>query len=390
MLTFQWQVNWWRADRRHQRHVFRLRRPFPSPDYLSARFARRFFSFFSSNAEPDPRLEICVTSSYTCTYTPQLPPATTKYGFWSLDHATTSPLNFSLPFTPFEPCGAVFMINSKIHLKKNSSNEYFKAILHYFRVLFTLGLYNGRLVNALIFFFVALAEIQVAVLSVLNLPRQAFLATCRIGHCCVCSPLLFASERLRDSLGDSPTYSEQKPKSVTMLPGNPKCRMTSCWMASLGFVYGLLLGNCGYQTDWKKDLLPKRNRSPLAILAWCARQNYKLVLREKFSFWPSATRSLVLEYLRWRINVKLQTVSYYCHLERSTEVREIIISAGNLESTYPTRLRQDIPRTEQIAVAREFFRASCALNDLITGSESLYPMFQRSMVRATDQNYSPS
>ena len=90
------------------------------------------------------------------------------------------------------------MMNSKIHLKKNSSNEYFKAILHYFRVLFTLGLYNGRLMNALIFFFVALAEIQVAVLSVLNLPRQGFLATCRIGHCCVCSPLLFASERLRD------------------------------------------------------------------------------------------------------------------------------------------------------------------------------------------------
>ena len=27
--------------------------------------------------------------------------------------------------------------------------------------------------------------------------------------------------------------------------------MTSCWMASLGFVYGLLLGNCEYQTDRK-------------------------------------------------------------------------------------------------------------------------------------------
>ena len=379
MLTFQWQVNWWRADRRHQRHVSRLRRPFPSPDYLSARFARRFFSLFSSNAEPDPRLEICVTSSYTCTYTPQLPPATTKYGFWSLDHATTSPLNFSLPFTLFEPCGAVFMMNSKIHFRKNSSNKYFKAILYYFHVLFTLGLYNGCSMNALIFFFVALAEVQVVALSVLNLPRQGFLATCRIGHCCVCSPLLFASE----ILCDSPTYNKQRmnKKSLALLPRNPKCTMTSCWMASLGFVYGLLLGNCGYQTDWKKDLWPKRNRSPLAILAWCAQQNYKLAPREKFSFWPSATWSLVLEHLRWRINVKLQTVSYYCHLERSTEAREIKISSGNLESTYPTRLRQDIPRTEQIAVAREFFRASCALNDL---------MFQRSMVRATDQNYSPS
>ena len=42
--------------------------------------------------------------------------------------------NFSLPFTMFEPCGAVFIMNSKIHLKKNSSNEYFKTISHYFRV----------------------------------------------------------------------------------------------------------------------------------------------------------------------------------------------------------------------------------------------------------------
>ena len=101
------------------------------------------------------------------------------------------------------------MMNSKINLRKNSSKEYFKAILHYFRVLFTLGPYNGRSMNALIFFFVALAEVQVAVLSVLNLPRQGILATCLIGHCCVCSPLLFASEILCGSPDDSPTYSKQ-------------------------------------------------------------------------------------------------------------------------------------------------------------------------------------
>ena len=117
---------------------------------------------------------------------------------------------FSLPFTLFERCGAVFMMDSKINLRKNSSKEYFKAILHYFRVLFSLGLYNGRSMNALFFFFVALAEVQVAVLSVLNLPRQGFLATCRIGQCCVCSPQLFASEMLYGSPGDSPTYSKQK------------------------------------------------------------------------------------------------------------------------------------------------------------------------------------
>ena len=63
VLTFQWQVNCWRADRRHQRHVSRLRYPFPSPDYLSARFAHLFFFLptpifcpFSDNAEPGPRL----------------------------------------------------------------------------------------------------------------------------------------------------------------------------------------------------------------------------------------------------------------------------------------------------------------------------------------------
>ena len=46
VLTCQWQVNCWRADRRHQRHVSRLLHPFPSPDYLSARFAHQFFFLF--------------------------------------------------------------------------------------------------------------------------------------------------------------------------------------------------------------------------------------------------------------------------------------------------------------------------------------------------------
>ena len=90
---------------------------------------------------------------------------------------------FSLPFTRFEPCGAVFMMILKIHLRKISSNEYFKDILHYFRVLFTLGLYNGRSMNARTFLFVALTEVQVTVLSMLNLPRQGFLTTCRALLC---------------------------------------------------------------------------------------------------------------------------------------------------------------------------------------------------------------
>ena len=43
--------------------------------------------------------------------------------------------------------------------------------------------------------------------------------------------------------------------------------MMTCWMVSWGFVYGLLLGNCRYQTERKKELWPKRNRTMFAILA---------------------------------------------------------------------------------------------------------------------------
>ena len=64
--------------------------------------------------------------------------------------------------------------------------------------------------SALVFFFTALVKVQVTVLSVLNLPRQGIPATCPIGHWCVCSPVLFASEILCDSPGDSPTYSKQR------------------------------------------------------------------------------------------------------------------------------------------------------------------------------------
>ena len=39
-----------------------------------------------------------------------------------------------LLFARFEPYEAVFIMNSKIHLRKNSSNEYFKTISHYLRV----------------------------------------------------------------------------------------------------------------------------------------------------------------------------------------------------------------------------------------------------------------
>ena len=140
---------------------------------------------------------------------PQLPPAK------KMRFLTTRPRNhysnlllkyLSLPFTLFEPYGAVFIMNSKIHLRKNSSNEYFKTISHYLRVYSLSGFTVGRSINGLVFFFAAFAEVQVTVLSVLNLPRQGFPTTCPIGHCCVCSPRLFASE----IFCDLPTYNKQR------------------------------------------------------------------------------------------------------------------------------------------------------------------------------------
>ena len=144
----------------------------------------------------------------------QLPPAKKR------QHLTTGPCDhyayyvrklinlkfFSLPFTPFAPYGAVFIMNSKIHLRKNSSNEYFKTISHYLRVYSLSGFTVGRSINGLVFFFAAFAEVQVAVLSVLNLPRQGFPATCPVGHCCACNPRLFPSE----IFCDLPTYNKQR------------------------------------------------------------------------------------------------------------------------------------------------------------------------------------
>ena len=146
-------------------------------------------------------------------------------------------------------------MNSKIHLSKNSLNEYFQAISHYFRVYSLSGFLKGRSMNVLVFFFPALAEVQVVVLSVLNLIRQGFPATCRIGHCCVCSPLLYASE----IICDSSTYSKQRMTEI--IPSRchawkPKIHddVRHAEWRLLEFVYGLLLGNCGYQTDRKNYL----------------------------------------------------------------------------------------------------------------------------------------
>ena len=93
-------------------------------------------------------------------------------------------------------------------LRKNSSNEYFKAILHYFLVLFTLGLYNGRSMNTLIFFFVALRSSGRRSFGVKSSTARfravVFAARCYLPH------KYFAIRQDSHSPGDSPTSSKQK------------------------------------------------------------------------------------------------------------------------------------------------------------------------------------
>ena len=112
----------------------------------------------------------------------------------------------SLPSTLFEPYGAVFIMNIQRYIRGKIAQTSTQNHFALSPCLFTLGLYVGCSINGLVFFFAAFAEVQVTVLSVLNLPRQGFPATCPVGHCCVCNPRLFASE----IFCDLPTYNKQR------------------------------------------------------------------------------------------------------------------------------------------------------------------------------------
>ena len=110
-------------------------------------------------------------------------------------------------------------------------------------------------------------------------PSTARTSTCPIEHCCVCSPLLFASE----ILCDSPAYNKQRmnKKSLAVLPGNPKCTMTCIWR-----LYYLFIACCWAIADTKPiERFMTKAKSQLAcdprvIRALCARQNYTLAPRE--------------------------------------------------------------------------------------------------------------
>ena len=107
----------------------------------------------------------------------------------------------------------------------------------------------GHSMNALVYFFAALPEAQIAVISALNLPRQRLPATCPIGHCCVCSPLLFAWEILcdspGDSPGDSPTCSNQRMNKMS--PSKWPCCLESQnarWRHAQWCLYDFFIACC--------------------------------------------------------------------------------------------------------------------------------------------------
>ena len=75
--------------------------------------------------------------NWTCTPTsPSAESEASYHGTMRQIHSSILKINslkyFSLPFTLLEPFGVVIIMNSKVHLTKNSLNEYFKTILHYF------------------------------------------------------------------------------------------------------------------------------------------------------------------------------------------------------------------------------------------------------------------
>ena len=89
-----------------------------------------------------------------------------------------------------------FIMNSNIHLRKNSLNNYFKTTSHYFLVHSLSGFiraarwtYSSSLLLSLKFrlpFCRCLSDS----------PQQGFPAPCRIRQCCVCSLLLFEQKYL--------------------------------------------------------------------------------------------------------------------------------------------------------------------------------------------------
>ena len=85
--------------------------------------------------------------------------------------------HFSLQFTLFEACGAVFILNSKINWKKMSLNEYFKAISYYLFqcLLFTFGL-DARLSSSSLFWLKFISPFFIIIVKTLLQSQDSSLA----------------------------------------------------------------------------------------------------------------------------------------------------------------------------------------------------------------------
>ena len=142
--------------------------------------------------------------------------------------------------------------------EENSLNEYFKTVSHYFRVKSLSGFIwaTRSRWKHWSFFFAAVAEVQVTVLSVLHIDQDFQLVhSGTVVFAARCLPQKYFAIRRAfrqhkltlETQGDAAAARKRSHQWRVY----PECTMTSSWMASLGFVYGLLLGNCGYQTDRK-------------------------------------------------------------------------------------------------------------------------------------------
>ena len=171
---------------------------------------------------------------------------------WTMNNRKLTDIkHFFLPFMLFEACGAVFIMNSKINLRKLAWGS-ISVISHHFPVYSLSGSTTNRCMRP-----------SFSSLLSLKFFSRSFgvkSSTARISsHFSTQGHYWFAARcYLGEILHDSPTVNIISPRmnkispvdgKPVVLPGNPKWTVTSCWIASFRVVYGLLLGNCSYQAE---------------------------------------------------------------------------------------------------------------------------------------------
>ena len=164
---------------------------------------------------------------------------------------------FSLPFTLFEPCGAVFNMNSKVHLRRNSGKDFQPLCLGYSSLLFLCSSVSCcrrcfrcakrcSLCSAISCWHLLLRcsgwissrRSRSRGISVENLTRRGIAATCMLCCCYVSfvwkiardSPIVnTVSQTMSKYISFSWIKHENAPwlsAAKSLLPGNAKCSMT--------------------------------------------------------------------------------------------------------------------------------------------------------------------